>query len=95
MTEQQFNQLLQIVEEMRDDARKAISMQEESLTIQKEHFAMAKSQFDAAERLQAKAEQLQGRSSQLITASHRFLKTLIPVAIALLAYVTWLIFFRR
>lgn len=95
MTEQQADQLIKLLEELRDNQKISMEREVESLAMQKEQFALSKTQFERAEKLQEQAEQLQNRSTQLVATSHKFIKALIPVAVVLLTYITWLIFFRR
>jgi hypothetical protein len=55
---------------------------------------MVQRQTERAERLQDRAEQLQTRSAQLMGSARTISTVLIPVVVALMVYVSWLIFRR-
>jgi len=77
--------LAKILEEIRDNQRKAFELQHEQLEL-------AKKQFERAERLQERAEKLQERSAQIMGTARKALIVVLPIIIGLIAYLSWLLF---
>jgi hypothetical protein len=94
MTDGDVRQLSRLLEEIRDTQRLQLERQTEALAVQREHLAMVQRQTERAERLQDRAEQLQTRSAQLMGSARTISTVLIPVVVALMVYVSWLIFRR-
>ncbi len=94
MTDADVRQLSRLLEEIRDTQRLQLERQTEALAVQREHLAMVQRQTERAERLQDRAEQLQTRSAQLMGSARTISTVLIPVVVALMVYVSWLIFRR-
>jgi hypothetical protein len=94
MTDADVRQLSRLLEEIRDTQRLQLERQTEALAVQREHLTMVQRQTERAERLQDRAEQLQTRSAQLMGSARTISTVLIPVVVALMVYVSWLIFRR-
>jgi uncharacterized membrane protein (DUF106 family) len=77
--------LLALLEQIRDN-------QATALALQKEQFELVRRQVERAERLQDRAEELQERGMGIMKTARRSLAFLLPVVIALIAWLTWLIF---
>ena len=83
------------IEELRDGQKLQIERQLEALELQRQQFAILQNQAARAERIQAKAELLQDRGAKLVQGSRTFVMVLVPVVVALIVYVSWLIFKLR
>jgi hypothetical protein len=92
MNEDDAKRLAAAVEELRDGQKLQIERQLEALDLQRQLFAIVQNQAARTERIQDKAELLQDRSAKLVQGSRRFVVVLVPVIVALIVYVTWLIF---
>ena len=64
----------------------------EALSLQRQQFELVQKQYERHERLQERAELLQGKSAQLIGVARKMTLLVLPLLVALLGYVTWLIF---
>ena len=84
MNDNDIRQLSRVLEEIRDNQKHQLERQQEALAIQREQFAIVQRQAERAERIQDRA-QLMGSARAVVTI-------LIPIVIALLVYVSWLIF---
>jgi len=80
MNDQDFQRLIHVLEEIRDN--------------QREQFAMAQKQNERAERIQDRAERIQAKSSQLVDGSRKAMVAILPILTVLIIYVSWLIFHR-
>ncbi len=78
-------EMIALLREIRDN-------QQRMLERQAEHTGLVREQAERASRIQDRAEQIQARSAQLVSGSRKVLAVLLPVIVALIAYVTWLIF---
>lgn len=85
MNEADSSRLERLLTEIRDN-------QKEALALQREHVAIVQKQHERAERINAKAEQIQARSMELVKAGRRTLAVVLPVVVALIAYLSWMIF---
>jgi len=94
MTDNDPQRLLPVLEEIRDNQRLQLERQAEALVLQREQFALMRQQFERAERLQDRAEAIQARSAQLVSGARRAVAVILPVILALLLYLTWLLFRR-
>jgi uncharacterized membrane protein (DUF106 family) len=77
--------LEQLLAEVRDNQR-------EALALQREHLAVVQKQYERAERINERAERIQAKSAQLVGAARSALAIVLPIIIALVAYLTWLLF---
>lgn len=66
--------------------------QAEALALQREQFALVQKQTERAERLQDRAEELQVKGAQLVTGARKSMVVIVPLIVALLVYLSWLIF---
>ena len=94
MTDDDVQRLSRLLEEIRDTQRLQLERQTEALTIQREQLAMVQRQAERTERIQARAEEIQTRSAQLVSSARRLATVLVPVVVALMLYVSWLLFRR-
>lgn len=92
MNDHDVRQLIHLLEEIRDNQRVQLERQAEALALQREQFALAQKQTERAERLQDRAEELQAKGAQLVTGARKGMVIVLPIIVALLAYLSWLIF---
>jgi uncharacterized membrane protein (DUF106 family) len=92
MNDQNSQQLIRILEEIRNNQRTQLERQAEALALQREQFALVQKQTERAERLQDRAEQIQIKSAQLVTSARKGMVVILPIIVLLLAYLSWLIF---
>ena len=92
MNDQNSQQLIRILEEIRNNQRTQLERQAEALALQREQFALAQKQTERAERLQDRVEQIQIKSAQLVTGARKGMVVILPIIVLLLAYLSWLIF---
>lgn len=76
---------IRILEQIRDNQNKALELQRRQFDLLKEHY-------ERAQRLQDRAEQIQERSAQIMGSARKAVMIILPIIIALIAYLTWLIF---
>lgn len=81
-----------MLEEIRDDQRKLLAQNEQLLEITRGELEIVKSQHDRATEIQDRAEAIQARSEGLVGGARKTFFVIIPVLIALLIYVSWLLF---
>lgn len=93
MNDIDVQRLVGILEEIRDNQRLQIERQAEALSLQREQFAFIQKQNERTDRLQARAEAIQEKSAQLVAGSRKVVTIIIPIVIALIIYVSWLLFF--
>jgi hypothetical protein len=77
--------LIALLEQIRDN-------QSAGLAMQKEQFELVRRQVERTERIQDRAEELQAKGMGIMTTARRSIAFVLPVVIALIAYLTWLIF---
>lgn len=94
MNPQDMAGLMALLEEIHDNQRQQIARQAEALALQREQFELVKKQQERVERIQDRAEALQVKSAQLVAGSRKVLVVVLPVAIALLIYLSWIVFRR-
>lgn len=94
MNDNDLQRLASLLEDIRDNQRMQIERQAEALELQRRQFAMLEKQQERAERIQDRAEQIQAKSAQLVAGSRKALAVVLPVIIALIGYLTWLLFRR-
>ncbi len=90
MSEQEQTTLLQ---EIRDNQLKQLSIQTEAFELQKQQFALYKQQFDKAAQLQDRAESLQERSRDLVEKGRKLFIFVVPILLIAIGYLSWLLFF--
>jgi uncharacterized membrane protein (DUF106 family) len=86
--------LLRVLEEIRDNQRAQIASQHEALALQREQFELVRRQAERTERIQERSERIQDRSSQIVTSARRLFFIVVPALIALVLYVSWMMFVR-
>jgi len=92
MEEQETQQLIRLLEEIRDNQRQQVERQAEALLLQREQFALVQRQQERAERIQDRAEQIQTKSAQIVAVSRKATFVILPILIVLILYVSWLLF---
>jgi uncharacterized membrane protein (DUF106 family) len=92
MNDHDVRQLIHLLEEVRDNQRAQLERQAEALALQREQFALVRQQAERAERLQDRAEELQAKGVQLVTGARKSMVVVLPIIVALLAYLSWLLF---
>jgi len=83
---------LTVLQDIRRDQQALLDGQKESLKIQREQLEMARIQFERAEKLQDRAEHLHDKGAQMMQTARRVLAVILPIVIALVIYLSWLIF---
>ena len=66
--------------------------QDAALAMQKEQFELFRRQVERTERIQDRAEELQARGAGIMKTARRSLAIGLPIIIALVLYLSWLIF---
>jgi len=94
MNENESLRMIRLLEELRDGQKLQLERQQEALQVQREQFALVQKQFERTERIQDRAEKLQAKSADIVGIARKTLLLIVPVVIALIAYVSWLIFRR-
>ena len=94
MSEDDIHRLVSLLEEMRDNQRVQLERQAEALSLQREQFGLLQKQYARAERIQDRAEAIQTKSAQLVSGARKALAVVLPVVVALIVYLTWLLFRR-
>ena len=98
MTEPQADQIVSLLEEIRDGQRLQLERQAEALAMQRDQIALVQRQQERAEKLQTRAEAMQDRSAQMIAGSRKALAFVLPlivlIVIALAVYVAWFVLRR-
>jgi hypothetical protein len=86
---------LALLEELREGQKLQLERQLEALEIQRKQFAAMQEQMARAERIQSKAEQLQDRGARLVQGARKVFVVVVPLIVALIVYVSWLLFRTR
>jgi uncharacterized membrane protein (DUF106 family) len=94
VTDGDSQRLTSLLEEIRDNQRLQIERQAEALALQREQFELVKRQAERTERIQDRAEAIQDKSAGLVAASRRALAVILPVVVALIAWLSWLLLRR-
>lgn len=92
MNEGASAQVLALLRELRDGQQQALSRQAEALTMQRAQIDLVRRQAERNERIQQRAEELQERGAGMMAVARRVLMVPVPVVIALIVYVSWLLF---
>ena len=87
-----LERVVQLLGEIRDAQRAQLEQQREAIQVQREQVELVRRQAERTERIQDRAEQIQDRSAQLVGWSRRLMIVVLPIIIALLAYLSWLMF---
>jgi uncharacterized membrane protein (DUF106 family) len=85
-------ELTSLLREIRDGQRLALERQAAAIEIQRAQFDLVRQQTERNERIQARAEALQERSAGMMKAARVAMAIILPVAFALVIYLSWLIF---
>ena len=83
-----------LLQEIRDNQKLQLERQAEALALQKQQFELVRDQYANTVRIQDRAEALQDKSAQIVAASRKVLAVVIPIIVALLIYVSWILFRR-
>jgi hypothetical protein len=94
MDDSEVNRCLRLLEDIRDGQRLQLERQAEALTLQREQLTVVQRQVDRTERIQDRAERIQAASVRLVRAARIATAVLLPVILALVLYVSWLLFHR-
>jgi hypothetical protein len=84
--------VLAALDRIQRNQEQALQRQAEALALQRQQFELVQKQFERNERIQDRAEMIQERSAQLVGVARRITVILLPILLALVAYVSWLIF---
>ena len=90
--ESEQHELRRVLEDIRDDQRQLLAQNRQLLELAQVQFDVVKRQFDRAQQLQDRAEALQSRGEGLVSGARRSFYVILPILIALLIYVSWLLF---
>jgi len=88
----QLERIARLLEEVRDNQRAQLERQLESLSIQKAQQQAFLDQKERTAQLQQRAEAIQERSARLVGGIQRVAPVVLLIVIALIAYVSWLLF---
>ena len=69
-----------------------LTIARQSLELQQKTTEVVLSQAERTEKLQQRAEALQSRSETMVSAGKKIMLLVVPVLIALIIYVSWLLF---
>jgi len=94
MGEEDSRRLLALLEDIRENQKLQIDRQFEALELQRRQFAILEKQQERADRIQDRAEQIQNKSAQLVAGARKVMIVVIPIIIALIIYLSWLMFRR-
>jgi hypothetical protein len=84
------DEMAALLREIRDNQRRQIEMQTQALGLQREQYGLFKEQYEKASRLQDRAEDLQEKSRALVEKGRKAFMVIVPLLIAAIAYLTWL-----
>jgi hypothetical protein len=88
----QLERIARLLEEVRDNQRAQLERQLESLSIQKAQQQAFLDQGEKTAQLQQRAEAIQERSARLVGGIQRVMPVVLLIVVALIAYVSWLLF---
>jgi hypothetical protein len=94
MDDSEIQKALRILEEIRDGQKLQLERQAEALALQRQQLEIVQRQVGRAERIQDRAESLQASSARLVSGARKAVVVLLPIILALIGYLTWLLFFR-
>jgi hypothetical protein len=85
---------VRLLQEIRDGQKLQLERQAEALTLQREQVALVQGQVERTERIQDRAERIQAAGARLVGGARIATAILVPIILALIAYVSWLLFSR-
>ena len=83
---------LLVLEEIRELIKAQGKTQARLLEIQQEHIELYRNQLNRVERINSKAEAIQDKSAQLMGTARKGVAVALAIVIALVAYLSWLLF---
>ena len=86
------NEILEILRRIEGNQQAQLERQQQALDLQHEQFNLVNKQFERAEKLQDRAEKIQDASAALMGIARKSMVVILPIVIALVIYLTWLIF---
>ncbi len=90
--EQGNDEIRRLLEDIRDGQKKLLEQGNRLVEIAGSELEVLKRHYDRAEKIQDRAEQLQARGEGLVGGAKKVFYVIVPVLIALLLYVSWLLF---
>lgn len=84
--------LLSLIAEIRDNQRQQLEHQKQALQLQEQQFALVRDQHERAIRIQERAESLQEKNASMVDRARKVFFIVIPLLLALIVYVSWLLF---
>jgi hypothetical protein len=87
--------IARLLEELREGQKQQLEHQREALDLQRKQYAVFQEQAARGERIQQKAELLQDRGAALVRGTRKVVLIIVPIVVALIAYVSWLLFRTR
>ena len=91
MSQDDVERLARILGEIRDHQKLQLERQTEALALQREQFALVQKQAERAQQIQDRAESLQDRSAQMVASARRAMAFVLPLILALVGLVVWLV----
>ncbi len=85
---------VRLLQEIRDGQKLQLERQADALTLQREQVALVQGQIERTERIQDRAERIQAAGARLVGGARIATAILVPIILALIAYVSWLLFSR-
>ena len=92
-------EVIALLKEIRDGQKlqlerqaESLAGQSESIAMQREQFAAFKKQMQGINKMQDRAQHIQEKAAQLVGASRKVLVVVIPFALLILIYLSWLLF---
>lgn len=85
-------EIVDVLKEIRENQKIQIAKQTEALEMQLQNLQLVKRQFERAERIQDRAERIQDSGARLVAVARKSVFIVIPILVALLVYVSWLLF---
>jgi len=92
MEDKAQDMLLQALKELSENQAKQLELQRESLHIQQEQYRMALESYEKQRELQQRAEVLQNKSAGMMELGRKLFFIVIPILVALIAYLSWMLF---
>jgi uncharacterized membrane protein (DUF106 family) len=86
-----YEVIVNLLTEIRDNQQKQLQHQQEALALQKEQFELVQIQYKKAEKLQDRAESLQEKGHAMMGVARKALAIILPIVIVLVIYLSWLI----
>ena len=94
MDDSDLQKSLRLLEQLRDGQKLQLERQQEALALQREQLATVQRQVERTDRIQDRAERIQAASAGLVRGARVATAILFPVILALIAYLSWLLFRR-